>query len=148
MTDTMTAAEFQAEHGGPKNERQLQKNVCQWLDLQNVTHYAVPNGQYRPGERPEVGMQAGVPDLCIPVPSSIWSDGVNAGRYPEMAGALYIELKTKTGRLSDQQIEWLDRLTDAGNACTVCRSLDDVIATVREYQNGRIDKEALWPHQR
>ena len=148
MSEQMTAAEFRAEHKGHDSERELQAAVCEWMDVQGVTYFAIPNGQYRPGQRPEVGMQAGVPDLCIPQPSSIWGDGADKARYPEMAGALYIELKTKTGRLRDEQIEWLDRLTDAGNACTVCRSIDDVIDTVREYMGGTIDDDVLWPHQR
>jgi len=142
--DKMTAAEFKAEHGGPKNERQLQQNVCDWLDLQGITHYAVPNGQYRPNQRPEVGMQAGVPDLCIPVPSHAWNDGTCEA---DPVGALYIELKTPSGRLRDTQIKWPKRLTDEGNACAVCRSLDDVIYVVSEYLAGTFDPTDFWPEQ-
>lgn len=148
MSESMTAAEFRAQHKGHDSERDLQRAVCEWLDVQDVPYYAVPNGQYRPGQRPEVGMQAGVPDLCIPEQSSIWRDGVNKVAYPDIVGALYIELKTASGRLRDEQIEWMNRLTDADNACSVCRSLDDVIHVVRKYLDYKIRDVDLWPHQR
>lgn len=131
----MTAAAFQDKYGQAKNERQLQKNVCKWLDAADIPYFAVPNGQMRAGQAMEPGMQKGVPDLCIPLPTE---------SYP----SLYIELKQPRKYVRKSQQEWLDDLTDLGHACTVCRSLDDVIATVREYQHGTIDDKALWPHQR
>ena len=135
MTDTMTAAEFQAEHGGPKNERQLQKNVCQWLDAADVPHFAVPNGQMRSGQAMEPGLQSGVPDLCVPIPTA---------RY----GSLYIELKQPGKYTRKEQREWLSRLVDLGHACAVCRSLDDVIHLVSEYLDDTLDPTDLWPDQR
>jgi len=135
MANRMTAAEYREAHKGYDSERDLQKAVCEWLDAQGVPYYAIPNGQYRPGQRPEAGMQKGVPDLCIPVPT-------------ERFGALYIELKRPKRYTRPKQRKWLDRLTDAGNACAVCRSVDDVADTVREYQGGTISEQVLWPTQR
>jgi hypothetical protein len=133
MSEPIPASEYRAKHGA--TERQIQKAVCQYLDAHGVPYYAVPNGQYRPGQRPEAGMQSGVPDLCIPVRT-------------EAHGALYIELKRPKRYTRPEQRQWLDCLTDAGNACTVCRSVDEVAHVVREYLDGVIMRDDLWPTQR
>lgn len=135
VSESMTAAEFRAQHKGHDSERDLQRAVCEWLDVQDVVYYAVPNGQYRPGQAMEAGLQKGVPDLCIPVPTDEY-------------GGLYIELKQPKRYTRKSQREWLDRLTDLGHACRVCRSVDEVEDVVRAYRSDRIEAEALWPHQR
>lgn len=133
MSEPISASEYRAVHGA--TEREIQQAVCEYLDAQGVPYYAVPNGQYRPGQRPEAGMQKGVPDLCIPVPSDDY-------------GALYIELKRPGRYTRPAQRKWLDRLTSAGNACTVCRSVDGVADTVQEYLDGTIMPGDLWPKKR
>jgi len=135
MSEQMSADEFRKQYKGHDSERDLQRAVCEWLDAQGVTYFAIPNGQMRSGQAMEPGLQKGVPDLCIPVPT-------------ERFGALYIELKQPGSYTRKSQRRWLDWLTSDGNACTVCRSVDDVIHTVREYMDGTIDEDALWPHQR
>jgi len=133
MSEPISASKYRAQHGA--TEREIQQAVCEYLDAQGVPFYPVPNGQYRPGQRPEAGMQKGVPDLCIPVSSDDY-------------GALYIELKRPGRYTRPAQREWLDRLTDAGNACVVCRSVDDVADVVGKYLAGVIIPDDLWPTQR
>ena len=133
MPDTISAQDYRTAHGA--SEREIQRAVCQYLDALGVTYYAVPNGQYRPGQAKEAGMQKGVPDLCIPVPR---------GGY----GALYIEMK-KPGRYTRKsQRAWLDRLREEGNACAVCRSVDEVQYIWEEYRRETLGERDLWPDQR
>ena len=135
MTDTMTAAEFREQHKGYETERDLQRAACQWMDAKGMAYFAVPNGQMRSGQAMEPGLQSGVPDLCVPIPT---------GTY----GSLYIELKQPGKYTRKEQREWLSRLVDLGHACAVCRSLDDVIHLVSEYLGDTLDPTDLWPEQR
>ena len=85
-------------------EDQEQTKLVTWLTKQGIRHYAIPNGGRR-NLREAVklkrsGVSAGVPDLCIPIPS---------GSYH----GLYIELKRqKGGRISTEQTQWLQFLRD------------------------------------
>ena len=149
MTDSLTAAAYREQHGGYEDEHELQQAVCETLDLHGVPFYAIPNGQYRPGQRPEAGIQKGVPDLCIPVLGHIWDDRASVRR---LRGALYIELKQPKRYTREEQRAWLDALTEAGNACKVCRSVEDVLSLWRRYSGHpgteRLTKDDLWPEQR
>jgi len=131
----MTAAEFRAQHKGHDSERDLQRAVCEWLDVQGIPCFAVPNGQMRSGQAMEPGLKKGVPDLCIPIKTKTY-------------GSLWVELKQPNEYTRKAQRTWLDRLTDLGHACRVCRSVDEVEDVVRAYRADRIEAEKLWPHQR
>lgn len=83
--------------------------------------YAIPNGQYRPGQRPEAGIRSGMPDLCLPV--------ARGGFH-----ALYIELKVNGNQPSKEQHDRIAWLRMEGNHCVVIHdSLNDVMATIEEY---------------
>lgn len=85
--------------------------------------YAVPNGQYRRGQRMEAGLRKGVPDLCLPV--------ARRGYH-----GLYIELKIAGGRLSEAQQGWLSVLGEQGYLCRVIvESLDEARSLLRWYLN-------------
>jgi hypothetical protein len=47
------------------------------------------------------------------------------------ARAAFIEFKSATGKLSDNQVEWIDRLRDMGFPATVARDPDDALAFLR-----------------
>lgn len=49
-----------------------------------------------------MGVKAGIPDLCLPVPMGVYS-------------GLYIEMKYDTGRLEDSQKKMLKALAAAGH---------------------------------
>lgn len=89
--------------------------------------FAIPNGGARDSRTGAMlkaeGVKAGVPDICLPV--------ARCGFH-----ALYIELKTATGRVSEVQAEWHDALAKHGNKAVVCRSIDEAIKTLENYLDG------------
>jgi hypothetical protein len=103
-------------------EHTLQCAVVQYLRLAcpDGVAFAVPNGGHRSprvgADLRREGLLAGVPDLCL-----IWR-----GR------ALFIELKTPVGGLSRAQRAVHRALVAAGAEVMVCRSLDQVEASLRE----------------
>jgi hypothetical protein len=120
--ELMTAAEYRQSEGQP-SERQLQESIVQWAEVQGGAAsllHAIPNGQYRPGQRREPGMTPGIPDLCLPVPD-------REGRH------LYIELKVGSNTLTDAQEKQIRRLREHGNRVEVCRRLDEAIEVIREH---------------
>jgi hypothetical protein len=92
--------------------------------------YAVPNGARvsigtAVGLKAE-GLKSGVPDLVLPVAR---------GGY----NALYIEMKTPTGKISDNQNKWHGDLRVYGNYVTVCRSADETIDILIKYLTYKIE---------
>lgn len=117
-------------------EAQEQEALLRWaaysrgkypaLDLM----YHIPNGGSRnlieARHLKEQGVKAGVPDICLPVPS---------GRYT----ALYIELKRKDGgRVSEAQRGWIAALNRVGCRAVVCRGWDEARDAIEQYLGGRI----------
>lgn len=86
--------------------------------------FHVPNGGARDAiegrHLKQVGVKQGVPDLCLPVPR---------GRY----AALYIELKTETGRASEPQKWWIYHLNAAGNFAEVCHGWESAVRVIEWY---------------
>ena len=98
-------------------------------ELKNLYH--VPNGGTR--DRREAhnlrlqGVKSGVPDICLDWPGSGYH-------------GLRIELKrTKGGRLSDDQKDWLERLNRAGYRAVVCYGWDEARREIEEYLGGHFD---------
>lgn len=145
MSETISAADFRKNYKGHSKERKLQAAVCEELTLMDVYHYAIPNGQMRKGTPKEPGMRAGMPDLHIPISH-------------DTEGTLYIELKRKKpGRrkgktyTSPDQKKQLNRLTELGHTCCICRSTEEVhtVATYHLSPDGPGVPEALrWPNKR
>lgn len=125
-----TSAQYELAQASIVSEYTLQDAVileCQlraihddrWGDI-----YAIPNGQYRNGQRMEPGLKAGVPDLFLPVPS---------GPYHGM----YIELKWKDNKPKRDQLEWIRRLRQRGYHCVVIwDELAKVIEAIEDYLEG------------
>lgn len=113
---------------GGMSEAQEQAAVIQWCDMRRIPVFHVPNGGSR--DRREAanlkrqGVRAGVPDLVVPV--------ARCGKH-----SLYIEMKTKTGRVSPKQREWLELLDAQGMACAVCRGAAEAIECIGMYMEGR-----------
>lgn len=86
--------------------------------------YSVPNGGKRSITGAMImratGLSPGVPDMVLAVMRSGY-------------GALYIEFKTPTGRLSPEQVKWHARLTKQGYKVVVARSVEDAVEAVRGY---------------
>lgn len=86
--------------------------------------YAIPNGGKRhktvAQKMVNEGLRAGVHDYCLPEPVGIYH-------------GLYLELKTRTGDASDEQIEFGEAMTARGYKVEWCRGHEAAWAAVCEY---------------
>ena len=88
------------------DEAQLQHLLVNWLESKDILFVASNVGGMNLGARvgairKRLGVRAGVPDLLILEPR---------GKYHGMA----LELKVKGGKISDEQTQFTQRLTDKG----------------------------------
>lgn len=86
---------------------------------------AIPNGGYRSKTTARTmkaeGQLAGVPDMFLAVPINGYH-------------GMWIEMKNgKAGRVSDLQKEMMERLSNQGYMCYVCRTTDEFIEAVKNY---------------
>lgn len=104
-------------------EHQVQKAICEYLDLIGLCYWAVPNGGARnmvtAKKLKAEGTKAGVPDLTV----------IHAGRY---IGLEVKKPKTTTakGRLSPAQKKMIEKIETAGGHVEVVYSLEDVIKII------------------
>lgn len=109
------------------SEHQLQKTAIEYLDLSSYKHcyFAIPNGAKRSigcaAWMKSEGLKRGVPDLFIASAS---------GNFH----GLFIEFKSKTGRVSDHQKSWMKTLEINGYAVAVARSIDEFIEIILKYE--------------
>ena len=112
-------------------EAEEQIALFEWATLQSgrfpelALLYHVPNG----GSRNKIeaarlraqGVKSGVPDLCLPV-----ARGANHG--------LYIELKRQRGgRISEEQVRWIDGLLKQGYAAAICKGWQEAASVIIDY---------------
>ena len=71
------------------------------------------------------GLRKGMPDICVPVPRGDFA-------------ALYIEMKVKPNKPSDEQIELITHLNFAGNYGQVCWSANEAIDVLDNYVAGAL----------
>lgn len=139
MTDRMTIEQYRQHQAlCGVSERQEQQALIQWASYKEgeipelALLFHVPNGgarTARAGARMKrLGTKAGVPDLCLPVAR----ERPGGGSY----GALWIEMKTHSGRLTGPQRRWKEGLTEAGHAHRVCRSWTEARDTILSYLEG------------
>jgi hypothetical protein len=106
------------------SEDQIQVAVAEYLTLALPVEVWWSSIEHRTwsaregANRKKRGVKPGVPDLLI-----CW--------HGQIFG---IELKTRTGHLSQGQIEQRAALLRAGARWALCRSLDDVIDKLREWE--------------
>lgn len=102
------------------SEADHQHVFTQWLDLNQITYFAVPNGGKRgwkaQRQAKKEGIKAGVPDLVVLL-------------YQR---AVFIEMKKKGGRVSPKQKEWVSQLQLLGYDVAVCYSSQEA----REFIEG------------
>lgn len=94
-----------------------------WPELRWLYH--IPNEGQRnsaTGARMRAeGLKCGVPDICLPIPRGGFC-------------GLYIELKrTKGGKTTGAQEEWLEGLAQAGHYTALCKGADEAIAVLQKY---------------
>ena len=86
---------------------------------------AVPNGQYRPGQRLEAGVKRGYPDIALDVPRSRPEGGVYHG--------LRLELKVGKNKPTPEQEWWLERLNAQGYRAVVAYGFDAAVEAIEAY---------------
>lgn len=114
-------------------EHYEQVALFQWAQLERNSKpelalmFAIPNGGQRniivASKLKAEGVKAGVPDICLPVSCHGFH-------------ALYIELKTTSGRMQQNQIEWQKALNEAGNLAVTCYGWTHARDTIVEYLKG------------
>jgi hypothetical protein len=118
------------------SEERLQMAVARVLDAAGLCWCHVPNG----GQRNAVvgaklkaqGVKRGVPDVLV------FDAPIDKARYSYQCG-LAIELKNgKAGRVSPEQKAWHNNLLGNDWRVDVCRSLDEVLAVLRECYPNKI----------
>ena len=109
------------------NEEKLQESLVIYIQLKykGVRYCASLGGQYQkyPSQRRKAkatGYVKGFPDLQI-----------LEGR--KNYHGLFIELKTKTGRITKDQQQWLDDLNDRGYYAICCKGLDRAMQIIDWY---------------
>ena len=119
---------------GMGSESQEQKDFFRWWSLwhrqahPNVVCFAIPNGGRRDaitGARLRLeGVKAGVPDILLAKASSGYH-------------GLFIEMKTKRGRVSESQRDLFPLLEAQGYGVAVCRGWREAADAVEAYLAGR-----------
>lgn len=99
-----------------------QHNVCRNPELKWLYH--CPNGgsrnQREAVKLKQMGVKAGVADLCLPYPKGIYC-------------GLYIEMKYGSNRQQESQKEFLKDMAAAGHFVATCYSAEEAIAVIKEY---------------
>jgi hypothetical protein len=115
-----------------KFEHEMQVAFVEWCRSKDAPPlamhiFAIPNGGPRRIQTAialkKEGVVPGVPDLFLPVP---------AGGFH----GLFIEMKTKKGRVSVAQKNMRDMLNRHGYKAIVCRSFESAKAEVEKYLAG------------
>ena len=111
-------------------ESNLQQSIIKWSRVASCTQpelkllYSIPNGAHvSPKNRIRLlseGLLKGMPDLCLPIPN---------GKY----GALYLELKTSSGKISKFQKEIHELLRLYSNQIMIVRSIQEAIDAIQNY---------------
>lgn len=112
-------------------EAQLQMAVVQYLKLAGVPgllYFAVANEQKCSVQRgamlKRMGRLAGVSDLVILIPQ---------GRGIGLPVPLFLELKAKGGRATDDQLLFAEAVRGAGGVCALADNIDAAIKVLTEY---------------
>jgi hypothetical protein len=104
-------------------EGQIQKQILDYLKVCNYTHwrnFVGPIIQHG-GKFRSKNPMAGLPDIL--------------GIFKTHHRLFAIEVKTKTGKISERQHIWINKLQDAGAFCMIARCLDDVIEAFEGVDN-------------
>ena len=108
-----------------------QMMLMSWVTLMSSSRpelrllFHIPNGGSRhkaeAGRFRAMGVKAGVPDLCLPVP--------RGGKH-----GLFVETKrTKGGRVSAEQQAWITALQEQGYAASVCHGWEEAARVILRY---------------
>jgi hypothetical protein len=109
-----------------EKEHNLQVSCLNWFRTQHKGKliYSIPNG----GQRNKIvaaklkaeGVMSGVPDIHIPVPNRFYH-------------GMYIEMKVKPNKPTDNQLSVMKELEKCGYKCVVCYSIESFMEEVNRY---------------
>ena len=119
-------------------EHNLQVACVNWFRMQYPKYgkllFAIPNGGKRHAktarDMKREGVQKGVPDLMLAVPSAPKRRDVVLSTF---YSGLFVEMKSDKGRLTPDQSAYLEALAQQGYATAVCKSFDEFKATIENY---------------
>lgn len=115
-------------------EWEEQATIVAWARLNGIRLFHVPNGGSRhaaeAARMKKIGVEPGVPDLCIPT---------MAGGY----GALFLEVKSKNGKPTPKQLDWIGYLNGQGYLALTAWGADHGMMLIREYVEGRILRNGM-----
>ena len=110
-------------------ESELQRQVIDWLNIHRVLVVRVPVGPVLHRK----GFGANVKQHWKKNPLKGFPDLHGVLRRRHKGRAFYLELKSKTGSLEQEQRMWLTDLAAAGAAVAVVRSLEDLVRIMAEW---------------
>lgn len=100
-------------------------NIGRFPELKLLFH--IPNGGKRDVKEAArfkaMGVKAGIPDLCLPVPMNGFA-------------GLYIEMKYGKNTTTEKQKEWISALKEQGYKVEVCHSGEDATKELETYLQG------------
>lgn len=134
------------------NENDLQRAVAKVLDYSGLTWFHPPMEGFRNprtgGHMKAKGMKAGIPDCMILQPFAVkvevpmtkarafTLEDLAAGKTSvvetRVTCGLALELKVGKNKPTPAQLEWADKLRACSWRVEVCRSMDEVLAVLRE----------------
>lgn len=125
------------------SEHSEQVAVIQWWHVFAAQHhldvrllFAIPNGSHKSFNQAALykaeGLRPGVPDLFLAIPPPPFQG------YPVNHG-LFIEMKSKAGRVSPEQADYGQLLRRTGYRVEVCFGADSAILAVQAYLGLSVD---------
>lgn len=107
----------------------IQKSCVKWFNYKNPTQKGLlymnmnnPRNKVNGKLMKDAGMVAGVSDLTYLYGGKVY----------------FIEVKTKTGKLSENQLIWSGKIMSFGYSYSVVRSLDDFMSLINLIQNRKL----------
>lgn len=107
-------------------EHQLQVACIKWFryNYPQLIIFAIPNGSHRhiavASKLKAEGVLSGVPDIFMPIANS-------------ESNGLFIEMKAGKNKLTENQIEVINKLKGNGYAVEVCYSFDEFTNIINNY---------------
>jgi hypothetical protein len=121
------------------SERDIHQSIVDWLQVAlpdgSVFHHSPNEGrhkvQYRVMQK-RLGVRAGWPDIEIFANRTWWREDTGLHWAP-----VFLEIKTPTGRLSENQKRIHDKMNKAGCHVAVVRSIDETCEALSQLMELR-----------
>ena len=118
-----------------EHEHRLQTVLAKYLDLNNYTFFAIPNGGWRnkavAAKLKAEGVKAGVADLLILLPNQTFH-------------GLFVEVKIAGNYQQPNQKVFEQKARDCGYEYIIVRSLDELIEKLKYYESQKfIEQDKL-----